>query len=136
MYIKIGLYSFLMLFYYGCGEKKQNDRSYTGTDTSTVVKDSLIIDSLTTEVLTQDADTSGLIQKTGTLNYSGNEPFVVPTLFVSDSESYRLTADPVFLQETFEEINGKKVNLFGKEKKVNNITTLEVHFYELIKEEK
>lgn len=121
----------------GCGSRDSNNQKKDGNSSADSVQTSTTeaeTDTLITKELNADADTTGLVQKTGTLNYSGSEPFVSPTLFVSDSESYRLIADQQFMKETFESINGKHATIYGKEKAMGNSTLLEVHYYEISEE--
>lgn len=86
-------------------------------------------DTLETLEFTPDAETDQLEKKTGVLRYAGNEPFVFPTLFESDSSAYRLIADKTFLTQTFRELNGNSVTLYGKIVEVDNSKVLEVHYY-------
>lgn len=132
-----------ILFIAGCGSRETNNREkVTETPDDTVSEDTVyqtpsdsvsVIDTLVTRRFSEEADTSELIHKSGTLNYSGNEPFVTPTLFVSDNESYRLMADEVFMKDTFKNINGRNATIYGKEVAMGNSTMLEVHYYELDK---
>jgi hypothetical protein len=89
------------------------------------------LDSLVTRPFSATADTSGLTQITGQLNYTGNEPFTRPAIFVSGSEAYVLIGDETFITETFNELNGKRATIYGKVKKNQNTVELEVHYYKL-----
>ncbi|MEX0610244.1 MAG: hypothetical protein WD016_08875 [Balneolaceae bacterium] len=119
--------------FWGCGSRDSQDQesAYSANDTTQSEITESAIDTLVTEKLTSDADTSGLIEKSGTLNFSGSEPFVTPTLFVSDSASFRLMGDRRFMKETFDSINGKHVTIYGKEQKLGNVIMLEVHYYKI-----
>lgn len=86
---------------------------------------------INTQKLTADTETSGLILKTGQLNYTGNEPFTHPALFVDGRETYKLAADSVFMNETFKGLNGKQVSIYGKIKEIGSSVFLEVHYYKL-----
>ena len=93
----------------------------------------------TTEVVTAKAFTTssnidGLKKVTGSLNYSGSEPFVTPTIFISDSSSFKLSADTTFIKETYPAINGERASLYGKVIEKDNLVYFEVHFYEVIKD--
>lgn len=90
-----------------------------------------VSDTLKTRKYTPEADISRLKKKSGKLRYSGNEPFVVPTLFESDSSSYRIVADDTFMNETFKNLNGKSVILYGREQAIGQQKVLEVHYYQL-----
>ncbi|MBO6587149.1 MAG: hypothetical protein JJ953_13650 [Gracilimonas sp.] len=88
-------------------------------------------DSLVTQPFSAAADTVGLTKITGQLNYTGNEPFTRPALFVSGSEAYVLIGDQTFMSETFNKLNGKRATIYGKMKKSKNAAELEVHYYKL-----
>lgn len=49
----------------------------------------------------------------GTLNYTGAEPFARPAIFVSGEMAIPLRADSLFINDTFPELNGEEVTLFG-----------------------
>ncbi len=80
---------------------------------------------------TSSSDVSGLTKVSGMLNYSGNEPFAVPTIFVSDSVAYRLEADEEFLKEKYSSLNGNYASLYGELIKRSSMQFFEVHFYEI-----
>ncbi len=93
----------------------------------------------TTEVVTAKAFTTssnidGFKKVTGSLNYSGSEPFVTPTIFISDSSSFKLSADTTFIKETYPAMNGERASLYGKVIEKDNLVYFEVHFYEVIKD--
>lgn len=124
-------FTVLTLFLFtGCAssDKKSTADKKTASQnqTSTVAKDTL-----STELYSLGADTSGLQKIVGQLNYTGNEPFTRPAIFVSGTEMYVLTADEVFLSETFHKLNGKRVTIYGKIKETGNAAELEVHYYQL-----
>ena len=81
--------------------------------------------------LSPSAETTGLTEITGQLNYTGNEPFTKPAIFVSGSEMYVLSADETFIKDTFKSLNGKRATIYGKVKKSENAAELEVHYYEI-----
>lgn len=90
----------------------------------------------TTEVIVAQpfssaSDVSGLTKVSGMLNYSGNEPFVVPTIFISDSIAYRLEADEEFLKENYSSLNGNYASLYGELINKGSMQFFEVHFYEI-----
>lgn len=134
MNIKIILTLLSILIVTGCGSRDSDDQQKKGTDTTETTAMPAEGDTLVTKKFTEEADTTGLIEKSGTLNYSGSEPFVTPTIFVSDTETYRLAGDKKFMKETFKEINGKNATIYGKEKTTGNFTLLEVHYYEIREE--
>ena len=112
----------------GCAssdKKSTADKKTTSQNqTLTVAKDTL-----STKLYSLEADTSGLQKIVGQLNYTGNEPFTRPAIFVSGTEMYVLTADEVFMSETFNKLNGKRVTIFGRIIESGNAAELEVHYY-------
>lgn len=107
-------------------QKQQNTDSIT--EQSSTPQDSI----LTTRLFSTDSDTSGLATFSGQMNYTGNEPFTSPALFVAGGvATYKLKADDTFLEETFENLSGKTVTIYGKVVESENESVLEVHFYEL-----
>lgn len=133
----------------GTSEKKQADTEQAQVDSaqhaqvvtdttapeiSSIPSDRLentiaVSDSMITKEYSSTADISNLTKKTGKLNYSGNAPFTFPTLYESDSSSYRLIGDDEFLNTTFKELNGTTVTLYGKVQSVGGQNILEVHYY-------
>lgn len=114
----------------GCAssEKKSQAKSPPSSDSQPTAN---VQDSLVTRAFSSDADTSGLTQITGQLNYTGNEPFTRPAIFFSGSEAYVLIGDDTFITETFDKINGKRATIYGKVRKSQNSAELEVHYYKL-----
>lgn len=121
----------------GCASEKKDSspeqQSVSETDTTKGIApaDTSDQDTLKTQQFTGQADVSGLTLKTGQLNYTGNEPFAVPAIFVNGNETYKLKADKTFMSETFKELNGKQVSIYGKIKEMGGSYFLEVHYYKL-----
>lgn len=122
----------------GCSSSDKKDSSteqasLANTDTTNVntAAEEAAQFAITTQKLTDDSETSGLILKTGQLNYTGNEPFTHPALFVEGKETYKLAADSVFMNETFKELNGKQASIYGKIREIGSSVFLEVHYYKL-----
>lgn len=118
----------------GCNSSDKKEKSPIQNNVS--ASEAMLIaeavqDSLIAKKYTAGVDTSGLIKKTGLLNYTGNEPFAVPAIFGSDGNTYRLLADSTFITETFKTIIGKQVSLYGQVKQKKPYTVFEVHYYEL-----
>ncbi|MGN8226044.1 hypothetical protein [Gracilimonas sp. BCB1] len=109
-------------------DKKSTPNNQTSSDVQSLATQQ---DSLVTQPFSVEADTSGLTKITGQLNYTGNEPFTRPAIFVSGSEAYILIGDDTFISKTFDELNGKRATIFGKVRKSQNSAELEVHFYKL-----
>ena len=109
----------------GCASSDKKS-SASGNQATTTKRDSLIA-----KQFSSASDTSGLTEITGQLNYTGNEPFTKPAIFVSGTEMYVLKADEIFLEETFSALNGKRATIYGRVKKSENSAELEVHYYEL-----
>lgn len=59
------------------------------------------------------SDVQSLDSLSGTLNYTGAEPFARPAIFVSGEMAIPLRADSLFINHTFPELNGEEVTLFG-----------------------
>lgn len=122
----------------GCAssDKKSSSaeqQAATDSDTATVVAsaNTSALDTLMTQKYTDQADVSGLTMKSGQLNYTGNEPFTSPAIFVNGNETYKLKADETFMNETFKTLNGKQVSLYGTINELGGSYFFEVHYYEL-----
>lgn len=121
----------------GCASEKKNSspeqQSVTDSDTTEVAASADVSaqDTLKTQKYSGQADVSGLTLKTGQLNYTGNEPFTSPAIFVNANETYKLKADETFMNETFKSLNGKQVSMYGKVKELGGSYFFEVHYYEL-----
>ncbi len=118
----------LLLANCASSDKKSAPNNQEISDTQPTVTQQ---DSLITQPFSAEADTSGLIKITGQLNYTGNEPFTRPAIFVSGSEVYVLIGDDTFISETFNELNGKRATIYGKVNKSQNNDELEVYYYTL-----
>lgn len=115
------------LFLAGCASSDKK----SATKEQNVSESETQPETLKAEEFTSEADTSGLINKTGKLSYTGNEPFAEPAIFVSGTEVYKLKADKAFLDVTFDSLNGKQVSLYGTINKTDMGSFLEIHYYEL-----
>ena len=111
----------LFLFVWGCSSSKSN--------TELLVSEQEIV---ITKKLTDDSDTLELTEISGTLNYSGNEPFTVPTIFVSDTLSYKLMGDETFINETYPDISGSRGTLYGTITQKGSLTYFQVHYYTIM----
>jgi hypothetical protein len=131
-YAVLFLFSFLI---WGCSssEKKTTENQTQQTTDPVVEQTSPVQDSvLTTRLLSAEADTAGLTAFSGQLNYTGNEPFTSPALFITGGvATYKLSGDETFMEETFDDLSGKSVTIYGKIIESDNSTLLEVHYYEL-----
>lgn len=90
-----------------------------------------IAHNLKTSPLSVDSNINGLKKITGMLNYSGSEPFPSPTIFISDTLSYKLIGDENFLNKEYSNLNGQQVTLYGNTILKGTLTYFEVHFYTL-----
>ena len=111
-----------LLLVWGCSSSKSN------TDTASAQEN------IITKKLSENTSTSELTKISGVLNYSGNEPFAVPTIFVSDTLSYRLMGDETFINQTYPDINGSNANLYGNIIQKGSLTYFQVHYYTIITE--
>ena len=117
-----------MIFLLVCSctsSKEKSDQTDQSSSTSNSTEE------LVAQPLTSSSDITGLTKVSGMLNYSGNEPFAVPTLFVSDSTAYRLEADEEFLKEKYSSLNGNYASLYGELIERGSMQLFEVHFYEI-----
>lgn len=105
--------------------KEKSDQTENGNSVANKTSE------LIAQPFTSSSDVSGLTKVSGTLNYSGNEPFAVPTIFISDSVAYRLQADEEFLQENYSSLNGNYASLYGELINKGSMQFFEVHFYEI-----
>ncbi|WP_020403459.1 hypothetical protein [Gracilimonas tropica] len=120
--IKIIIWGSLMLLAGCASSKKQNNEGNAVTV------------NFTTQQFTSESDISNLEEKRGQFNYSGNEPFARPTLFVSGSESYLLIGDENFIENEFQNLNGKKGTVYGKIEAVESQRFFKVYFYKVNEE--
>lgn len=119
-----------LLTFAGCGSAKTNTHTEE-KNTHAFTQSDIISDSIVSRELTDTSSIHGLQHITGSLNYSGSEPFLFPTLFESDSSSFRLIGDEKFITETFRKLNGKRVTVYGKVQQRGASKTLEVHYYKV-----
>ncbi|MEQ8523414.1 hypothetical protein [Gracilimonas sp.] len=117
----------------GCSssDKKSASSNQETSTSQTEIESGKEDTTIISRLYTPGADTSGLIHFTGQLNYTGNEPFAVPALFVSGTKTVRLTGDSTFIHQTYKTINGKKATIYGEMKDMGIDSMLEVHYYEL-----
>ena len=122
----------ISLLFWGCSSSEKKSAKKSGQQTSVEQSETnQSSEVVVVEPYSSSADTSGLAMFTGQLNYTGNEPFAVPSLIVEGDQSYKLTADSTFMTKTFSSLNGKTVTIFGKVKSSEPSDLLEVHYYEL-----
>ncbi|GAB5409586.1 MAG: hypothetical protein BalsKO_19510 [Balneolaceae bacterium] len=106
-----------------CTSSKQN------FDKSSELKEKEII---VVKKLTASSNLTNLEKITGSLNYSGSEPFVIPTIFISGESSFRLIGNDEFIKNIYPTINGEKASLYGKIIEKGQLTYFEIYFYEII----
>lgn len=111
-----------ILFVWGCSSSKNNTEPVS-------VQEQVIA-----KQLTENTNISELSQISGSLNYSGSEPFVVPTIFVSDTLSYKLIGDETFINQTYPDISGSNAKLYGTIIQQGSLTFFQVHYYTIITE--
>ena len=122
----------ISLFTLGCSSSKKDSKTSQSNDSGVEQAAQPESPALTTQLFSSSADTAGLTALSGQLNYTGNEPFTFPALFVSGgSATYKLSADTTFMEETFKSLSGKTVTIYGKTIESDNSTLFEVHYYEL-----
>lgn len=119
-----------LLAFSGCGSSKSKARPKESQSQAFTPNDA-ISDSIVSRELLPSSAVDDLAKISGTLNYSGSEPFLFPTLFESDSSSYRLIGDEKFITETFGQLNGKKVTIYGKVQQRGTSRIIEVHYYKI-----
>lgn len=111
-----------ILFTWGCSSSKKNTEPVSFQE------------QVIAKQLSEDTNISELTQISGSLNYSGNEPFVVPTIFVSDTLSYKLIGDETFINQTYPDISGSNGTLYGNIIQQGSLTFFQVHYYTIITE--
>ncbi len=114
-----------ILFFWGCSSSKSN------TEPPATISDQ---ENIITKELSENVDTTELTQISGALNYSGNEPFAIPTIFVSDTLSYKLMGDETFINKTYPDISGSNATLYGNVIEKGSLTYFQVHYYTIITE--
>lgn len=114
-----------ILFFWGCSSSKSN------TELPATISDQ---ENVVTKELSENDETTELTQISGALNYSGSEPFAVPTIFVSDMLSYKLMGDETFINKTYPDISGSKATLYGNIIEKGSLIYFQVHYYTIITE--
>lgn len=134
MKIAVNVLILVCLLFSGCKTSESEKKEEAQTEISASQADSSAAERVVAKKFTGSEDVSDLKKISGMLNYSGNEPFARPTIFVSDTLSYLLNADSVFIKKTYSSINGKHATLYGKEKETAVSNVFEVHYYEINEE--
>ncbi len=111
-----------LLLVLGCSSSKSN------TETASAQEN------IIAKEFSENSNVYELTQISGALNYSGNEPFAVPTIFVSDTLSYKLMGDKTFIKQTYPDINGSNAKLYGNIIQKGSITYFQIHYYTIITE--
>lgn len=124
-YLKKQFYILPILFLtiISCSSSKQNTDQVAETSEQEII---------VIEELTSSSNITGLQKITGNLNYSGSEPFVTPTIFISGNSSYKLMGDESFIKDIYPTINGENASLYGKIIEKGRLIYFQVHFYEII----
>lgn len=125
-YLRVVVFHVFLVFLLGACNSSKN----TTKGTLDLYESSTI----TVQEFSQSADVSSLEKVTGALNYSGSEPFAIPTIFVTEGTSYKLMGDVNFIKTIYPDINGKTASLYGKVIQNGSLVYFEVHYYELITE--
>ncbi len=115
----------------GCNHSEKNQEDSSAPDTLSTGTLAIEPDTLVTKPLSENDEVAELQSYSGTLNYSGNEPFVKPTLFVSDSLAFVLSGDKQFMNKTADSLQGAYITVYGKEQITGTAKRFEVHFYKL-----
>lgn len=127
---KLPVYSCILigLLIVGCSSSKEK-KTESSKQTSFVSADSAAV--VIAAALTDSSDISDLTKISGMLNYSGSEPFAWPTIFISDTLSYKLMADKEFIKNTYSSLSGNKATLYGKIANKGAFSVFEVYFYDI-----